>query len=384
MRATLVCPFNPYPRHTDPRKAHVGGVERVYAEVSKAMARRGHEVTLVCSTRGPPQVAVQDAVRIVRAPRRLTVLRAPVADFTGRIPPDSDAVMVAATYPFTTPAVLRHAARRGIPSVLDFHFEPAPESAIGRLGAALYLRFGPRAYGLADQVVVRSMAYARSVRSLRAIPERRWSVVPNGIDTQRFTPDGPRRDGDYMLFVGRLVPYKGLEVLIRALARQPAGIPLVVAGDGPLRAGLEGLATRLNVDVRFIGRVEDAELPALYRGARLTILPSVNRQEAFGITLLESMACGTPVVASALPGVADVARLGGLVAQVGDAGDLSQKVASALEGGLPRGAALAHAIHRGYSWEAVTDRLLEVLAQVKDRRAAEVTPVADPVGQPVL
>jgi glycosyltransferase involved in cell wall biosynthesis len=384
MRVTLVCPFNPYPVHTSSRKAHVGGVERVYAEVSKAMARRGHEVTLVCSTRGPPQVAVQDAVRIVRAPRRLTVLRAPVADFTGRIPPDTDVVMVAATYPFTTPAVLRHAARRRIPSVLDFHFEPVPESALGRLGAAAYLRFGPKAYPLADRVVVRSLAYARSVRSLKGIPEQRWEVVPNGIDTQRFTPHGPRWDGEYLLFVGRLVPYKGLEVLIRALARQPPGLPLVVAGDGPLRSDLEGLATRLNVDARFIGRVADEQLPQLYRGARLTVLPSVNRQEAFGITLLESMACGTPVVASDLPGVGDVARLGGLVAATGDAGSLSQRVVEGLHADLPRGPALAHKIHRGYSWEAVTDRLLEVFAQVRDRRAAEVTPVADPLGQPVL
>lgn len=288
---------------------------------------------------------------------------------TRRIPYTSEIVHVAATYPFTTPAVLRRAHRLGIPAVLDFHFEPHLDSTLGRMAAKAYGHVGPPSYALADAVVVRSLSYAARSPSLAGIPQERFEVVPNGIDPQRFNPDGPLRRGDYLLFVGRLVPYKGLEILLQALAMAKARHPLLVVGDGPLRGALEAQARRLRLDVQFLGHVPDADLPALYRGARLTVLPSVNKQEAFGITLAESMACGTPVVASALPGVEEVARLGGLVAPPGDVAALASKIREALEPGrLVRGAALAARVHAVYSWDAVTDRLLDVYAKVLARR----------------
>jgi glycosyltransferase involved in cell wall biosynthesis len=281
----------------------------------------------------------------------------------------------------------------GIPTVLDFHFEPAPGTIIGRAAARAYRQLGPRAYPMADVAVVRSYAYGRQSPSLARVPEQRWRIVPNGIDAARFNPDGPREGGDYLLFVGRLVPYKGLEVLLRALAHHPVGMPLRVVGDGPMRRELEMLADRLDVDVEFLGHVTDEALPRLYRGAHLTVLPSVTRQEAFGITLIESMACGTPVVASDLPGVADVARRGGVVSPPRDVNALGRALHAALASDeLPMGPPLARAIHQRYSWEAVTRRLVEVYQEVLEagetpRRAApdsEVNRRADPGRNPVL
>jgi glycosyltransferase involved in cell wall biosynthesis len=390
LRIALVCPFDPMPERAAAGQANVGGVERVFAQVSRRLAARGHEVTLLCSTDGRPGRREQDGVQVVRERRRLTLLRAPVATLTRRLPYTADVVQVAATYPFTTPAVLRRASRLGIPSVLDFHFEPHLESGLGRLAARAYRRIGPPAYRLADAVVVRSLAYAERSPSLDSVPRDRLRVVPNGFDPERFRPGGPFRKGDYLLFVGRLVPYKGLEVLLRALATARVGAPLLVVGDGPLRPSLQQLARRLGVEAHFLGAVPDRELPALYRGARLTVLPSVNRQEAFGIVLVESMACGTPVLASALPGVEEVAQAGGLTAPPGDADALAAQLRAALEPGrLPRGPPLAHKVGALYSWDAVTDRLLEVYDGVLSGRRAppalrEVSPVAGPGGHPVL
>ena len=95
----------------------------------------------------------QVALHVVRERRRLTLFRAPVVTLTRRLPYTADIVHVAATYPFTTPAVLRRAERLGIPSVLDFHFEPHLESGLGKLAAKAYQRVGPPAYRLADAVV---------------------------------------------------------------------------------------------------------------------------------------------------------------------------------------------------------------------------------------
>jgi glycosyltransferase involved in cell wall biosynthesis len=390
MRITLVSPFDPQPPTVAGRQANVGGVERVFAEVARRLANRGHDVTLLCSTDGPGGRRMEDGVSVIREHRRLTLFRAPVCTLTRRLPYTADIVHVAATYPFTTPAVLQRAHRLGIASVLDFHFEPQLESRLGRLAAKAYQQVGPPRYALADAVLVRSLAYAARSPSLDGIPRERLHVVPNGIDPERFRPGGPFRKGDYMLFVGRLVPYKGLDTLLDALATAKVRHPLLIVGDGPLRQPLEAKARRLRLDVHFLGRVADEDLPPLYRGARLTLLPSVNGQEAFGISLIESMACGTPVLASALPGVEDVARVGGLTAPPGDAPALAAQLKAALEPDrLPRGPALAAKVHRLYSWDAVADRMLDVYAQVLARRRdplarAEVMPNAHPGGHSVL
>lgn len=361
MRITLVAPFDPQPAAVQAGKAHVGGVERVYAEVGRRLAARGHDVTLLCTTLDEPGRRKEAGMTVIRRPCRLTVLRAPVARLARHIPRNSDVVQVAATYPFTTASCLRRAKELGIPAVLDFHFEPSPPGLVGRLAAEAYRRIGPPAYRAADAVLVRSEAYARSAPALAHVPPSRLRVVPNGIDPQRFTPEGPRprRLGDYLLFVGRLVPYKGLGVLLDALAG-PGGVPLVVAGDGPLRGRLEAKARALGVDARFLGRVPDDLLPQLYRGARLTVLPSVNGQEAFGMALLESMACGTPVVASGLPGVKDVARLGGITAPAADVDAWAQALRWADGADWGRGQALAQKIHDHYSWQAVARRFERV------------------------
>jgi glycosyltransferase involved in cell wall biosynthesis len=177
---------------------------------------------------------------------------------------------------------------------------------------------------------------------------------------------------------------------LRALFLLRPNVPLVVAGDGPLRPRLQELARRLQVDVRFLGHVPDEDLPRLYANARVTVLPSVTGQEAFGIALVESMACGTPVIASSLPGVADVARLGGLVAQTGDAQSLANQLSAALDGAaLPQGPPLAKRIHASFSWDAVTDRVVDVYREILERRAggprpAEVTSAAHPGRHTVL
>jgi len=365
VKLTLVTPFDPMPRPGADGAAHIGGVERVFDQLSRRLAQRGHQVTLVCSSTHAGIDHPIHGLQIVRVARRRTVMRAPIAPLADHVAAGADIVHVPATYPFTTPAVLKRARDLKIPSVLDFHFEPHLEGLLGSTAAALYRLVGPRSYPLAKRVLVRSRSYGRSAKSLARVPEASWTPVPNGVDPQRFFPRSPAPEGRYLLFVGRLVPYKGLSVLFHALAQHPCGLPLVVAGDGPLRLPLEALARTLRLDVRFIGRVPDEALATLYQNARLTVLPSINQQEAFGISLLESMACGTPVVASDLPGVAELAALGGLVSPPGDPARLGRCIQRAVAPDLlPRGSKLADRVRPSFSWDAVTDRVEQVYRDV--------------------
>ncbi|HEV3217308.1 MAG TPA: glycosyltransferase [Vicinamibacterales bacterium] len=133
-------------------------------------------------------------------------------------------------------------------------------------------------------------------------------VIPFGIDErapseqvlQRAAAVREAEARPIVLFVGRLVPYKGVDVLLEAMRAIPAVALLV--GEGPEGPALRQSAEALGVAdrVRFLGEVSNDELAALYRACDLLVLPSVTRQEAFGVVLLEAMACGKPVVSTDL------------------------------------------------------------------------------------
>lgn len=142
-------------------------------------------------------------------------------------------------------------------------------------------------------------------------------VVPNGVDTQRFTPEGPRsqlidHDGPVILFVGRLVEGKRPGIALEAFEELPQSLnaELYVAGDGSLRSDLE---KRAGADVTFLGQVPYDEMPSVYRSGDVLILPS--RAEGLPRTILEAFASETPVVASALPHIGDVVEHAGMTVE---------------------------------------------------------------------
>ncbi len=125
---------------------------------------------------------------------------------------------------------------------------------------------------------------------------REASVIYPPVRTDVFQPVQDARR-DIFIAAGRLVSYKRFDIAIRAA--QAAGVPLVIAGDGPERSRLERLTRG---DVRFVGRVSDEQLRDLYAHARALIFP---QEEDFGIVPVEAMACGTPVIAYARGGAAE-------------------------------------------------------------------------------
>ncbi len=160
-----------------------------------------------------------------------------------------------------------------------------------------------------DVVLANSTAVADRIRRWWGVPAR---VVPPPVDVSRFTPDDAPR-GDYFLVAGRLVPYRRVDLAIRAAQR--AGVWLVVAGSGRHGAGLTRLAGE---ETTFLGRVTDAEMVRLQRGAIATVMPG---EEDFGIVPVEAMAAGTPVIARAAGGALDTVVPGLSGVLVPDTGD---------------------------------------------------------------
>ena len=164
-------------------------------------------------------------------------------------------------------------------------------------------------YRRADCVVVTSpVAAAQSPLVGHA---RRVAVIPLGIDLGRFRTLQPAglavheairatASPPVILFVGRFVYYKGLDVLINAMARCTG--TLILVGDGPLDIELRAQVAALGIGsrVRFAGQVPDHDLPAYYHASDIFVLPSVARTEAYGLVQTEAMAAGVPVVSTNL------------------------------------------------------------------------------------
>ena len=152
-----------------------------------------------------------------------------------------------------------------------------------------------------------------------------YALTPNGIERERFATAEPLDLGarPTVLFLGRIEPRKGLEVLIRAMPRlADLRAVLVVAGSGPGEKGCMRLAAEQGVDARFFGRVDDPMIAGLYRGATVYCAPGLGG-ESFGIVLVEAMAAGVPVVASDLPGYRAVTAGAAALAPPGDPGALA-------------------------------------------------------------
>lgn len=226
----------------------------------------------------------------------------------------------------------------------------------------------------ADALVVTSHDYAASSFLAPALPtlEHKLVAIPGGVDLATFSPGTERAavrarlglpDQPTVFFLARLDRahyFKGLHVLIEAMAQIPEAV-LVVGGDGEWRTNYEAQArARLGDRVRFVGELPDDALPDHYRAADLLALPSIDRTEAFGLVLLEALACGTPVVASRLPGVRTLVDEGrtGFLAEPGDPFDLAERLAQGLR---ERATLSPHAVafvRERFGWEAIAGQLL--------------------------
>jgi glycosyltransferase involved in cell wall biosynthesis len=167
--------------------------------------------------------------------------------------------------------------------------------------------------------------FARSKFIEGGLPARKVHVKPNFV----FPDPGEReKPGDYALFVGRLSPEKGVSTLLAAWEKLRNRIPLMIVGEGPLRASLEAEAVARKLgDVTFKGWLPAEQARVAMKNASFTITPSIC-YEGFGMSIVESFACGTPVLCSCLGGMQEIVdnHRTGLHFVAGDADDLAAKV----------------------------------------------------------
>jgi len=280
---------------------HRGGMETMLAALCQGLAKRGVECEVVVSDEpGRPGAREETGIHLRRL-KCLGVVRSvpmcPEAPWALR-GVAADVIHIHHPNPLAD-ACLRVSEPEGR-IVVTYHSDVVGHGVLG----SIYEPLARRTLELADAIAVSSAEYAESSPVLPDFREK-WRVIPYGIDcpevnARRAPFSDPSREPQY-LFLGRLVPYKGVSVLIRAMRRAPGRA--WIAGSGPLEDRLRREAAEAGVAdrVEFLGSLTEEEKWKWLEACDVLVLPSVTRAEAFGIVLLEAMAMGRPVVVSDLP-----------------------------------------------------------------------------------
>ena len=359
----------------------VGGLESHVTGLVEGLAERGAEVRVITS-RSRPELPLEESVSGIRIRRiplpsrtaagwaRYALASIPATRRWARWAELVHAQSFASVLPAGVAA--RSAGRPWVASFHTSHFlvrstRPAWIPALSGL-----VRWPDHAFAASEEI--------------RSVAEnlgggRRVEALTNGVDTARFRPPGNRLDSPPPTLVvpRRLVPKNGVEYFVRALPgirRRVPGVRARLIGDGPERERLEMLARELQVDdsLEFVGARPHAEMPELLGSGDLAIFPSL--MEATSVAALEAMACGLPVVATAVGGLTEIVdkEVGALVPPA-DPDALARAVATLVaDANLRHRGAVARArVTARWSNDRLVERHLEVYGDLLAGR---------PVGEP--
>jgi rhamnosyl/mannosyltransferase len=290
----------------------LGGIENHVKLLAEAQAARGHDVTVIVTqlANRKSEIENMNGVRVVKSARQLNVQSAPISvQFATRVRNETrraDIAHLHAPYPIGEACNLWFG--RAKKNVITWHSDIVRQKTLLRVYAPI-LR---RVVANANRIICTSEPYKRTSPWLTDAQDK-CVIVPYGIQLDRFAQlteaqqakqaafraelQARAGGGLVLLCVGQLRHYKSFDTLIRALPKLP-NVAMAIAGTGPYEAPWKAVAEEVNVAdrVAFLGQTSQGDLPALYHGSDVFVLPSNSRAEAFGIVNIEAMACGLPLV----------------------------------------------------------------------------------------
>jgi glycosyltransferase involved in cell wall biosynthesis len=354
----------------------VGGIENHIKMLAEAQAARGHQVTVLVTSRDRhTHIEQQSGVRVIFAARLATVSSTPISfempRWLGRETPD----IAHLHFPYPWGEMANYFFGRARRTVITYHSDIIRQKYLRNIYGVLMHRVLDRA----DRIIATSPNYIASSSVLKR-HSGKCVVVPLGIQVTRFVSNAPEPikslgAGVRLLFVGQLRYYKGLDYLMRAMTELPRA-HLVIVGTGPLEHRLRSFAKELKIAdrVEFAGGVGDAELPGYFAACDVFILPASERSEAFGVVQLEAMAAGKPVVCTEIgtgTNFVNVDGETGFVVPARDAHALASSIAKL--GADPSlrarmGAAGRARVNQEFTLEKMVDRVKGVYEQVLQQR----------------
>ena len=355
-----------------------GGPYHVHA-LSRDQAALGHDVTVLTIRSSPdePRRERRDGYTVLRYDSTVNLLGNDVSIGLGRRLRGADGFDVVHAHSHLYSSTVLAAVKRrfdGTPLAVTNHglySQSAPRRVF-----EWYLRtVGRWTFDASDRIFCYTDVDRDRIRDLGV--ETPISVIENGIDLDRFTPDGPTHDalppeGPVVLFVGRLVGGKHPETVLDAFETVRAEVPdarLVFVGDGPMKGDLQERAGELSIGdaVSFLGYRPYEELPSIYRGADVLALPS--ETEGFPRVILEALASGVPVVSSDLRQLRSLLDGAGVLVPVADSDATARALVDLLtdEGRRQTFAETGrHRVRDDHSWAETVRRTTDVLRELTD------------------
>jgi glycosyltransferase involved in cell wall biosynthesis len=350
-----------------------GGSEVHANEVASRWAAAGIDVTMRTSyAPNRPTHGRRNGYRVIRkAGRYLVFPRAIASEMSGRMGPRDGLVEIWNGVPFLSPVWNRGPRMVWLHHVHGDMWNQIFGPTLAGIGRTLESRIAPPLYR-STPVVTLSPSSRDLIAESLGWKASRIHVVPPGID-ERFRPGGDKSAHPLVAFVGRLVPVKRLDALVRVLIDVKHDVPdleAVLVGEGYARPDLEEQIAAAGASdwLHLAGRLSDADLQALYR--RAWAIASVSGHEGWGMTLTEAAACGTPSVVSDIAGHRDAVAHGrsGLLAD-GDSA-VAATLTRVLTDDALRTQLTAGALERAgeLTWDATAEGTLRVLAAEARRR----------------
>ncbi|GAB7020491.1 glycosyltransferase family 4 protein [Halostagnicola bangensis] len=350
-----------------------GGPYHVHA-MSRDQAAMGHDVTVVTIRTDPelPHVEERDGYTLVRYDPAVKLLGNDISPglawyLAGA--DDFDVIHAHSHLYFSTNLTALKRLLGDIPLAITNHglySQNAPKWVFN-----LYLRsVGRWAFNQADVAFCYTEIDRERVQEFAV--SSRIEVVSNGIDTGRFTPEGPEsglieKEGPVILFVGRLVEGKQPLEVVRAVAQVQDSYPdieLYFCGEGPLRSDLESIACDLDLEnrVTFLGHIPYDEMPEIYRVSNVLVLPS--HSEGVPRTVLEAMATNIPVVMSDLEQVSEIIEGAGRTATPGNTKQFSTDLKRELTGSDTKCSPRSVIETGDYDWQNTVDETTRYLQEI--------------------
>ena len=347
-----------------------GGSYHVHA-MSRDQAEMGHDVTVltVSDDDSLPRVEEREGYRVVRKKPSVTLLGNEISVGACRFLKDAadfDVMHAHSHLYFSTNVAAVKKMLDGVPLAVTNHglySQSAPKWMFD-----IYLRtLGRVTLNRADTVFSYTEADGRRIREFGVKTD--IEVVSNGIDTERFTPQGEKTDliegENIALFVGRLVKGKRPQDAVKAVSKlDRAGfdIDLYIVGEGPMRSELEEMS---GDETTFLGRVPYDDMPKIYRSGDVLVLPS--RSEGLPRTVLEAFASKLPVVSSNLEHISDIVQQGGETVEVGDIDGYSDALKKILDDPYEKREQAREVVEEKYGWKGTVEETTEVLSRISKR-----------------
>jgi len=296
---------------------YLGGIENHVHTLSTELTKQNNDVTVIASSKNRKfELNKMNGVKIIKFPKFFEIFNAPVSpDLLFKSNLDYDIVHIHLPNPFTSLLVLFKKTKN---LIVTYHSDIIKFGFLKKILNFLYTKLIlTKILKRAKKIIVTTPNYVEGSPIIKKF-KKKIVTVPLGIDISSFKLNVKKNQKFHklkkkhlgkkiLLFVGRLVPYKGLPYLIYAMKKVTQKFPeikLFIIGEGPQRENLKSLVNFLDIsdNIQFLGEVSSQDLPIYYNLCDIFILPSTYKAEAFGIVQLEAMACQKPVISTNIPG----------------------------------------------------------------------------------